>query len=119
MKPARILIPAPVQRAAIRRRKFLYFGASKSIRKKEVFVSEAAVSDRDLAAKVITAERAIKQQIAKVIVGQDEVIEQLLLSIFVQGHCLIVGVPGLAKTLLVSTLAPRLNFWRLLLKNLH
>ncbi len=72
-------------------------------------MSETAVSDRDLAAKVISAERAIKEQIAKVIVGQDEVIEQLLLSIFVQGHCLIVGVPGLAKTLLVSTLARTLD----------
>ena len=72
-------------------------------------VTQAALSDRDLAAKVIAAERSIKQQIARVIVGQDDVIEQLLLSIFVQGHCLIVGVPGLAKTLLVSTLARTLD----------
>jgi len=46
-----------------------------------------------------------RTQIAKVIVGQDEVIEQLLVSIFARGHCILEGVPGLAKTLLVSTLA--------------
>jgi len=44
-------------------------------------------------------------EIHKVIVGQDEVIEQLLLAMFSRGHCLMVGVPGLAKTLLVSTIA--------------
>src|SRR6185295_2067136 len=47
-------------------------------------------------------------QIAKTIVGQDSVVEEILISIFCQGHCLIVGVPGLAKTLLVSTLAKTL-----------
>lgn len=66
-------------------------------------------SDKELAEKVIAAEKSIKSQLAKVIVGQDAVVEQLLLSIFVEGHCLIVGVPGLAKTLLVSTLAKTLD----------
>ncbi len=47
----------------------------------------------------------IRDELAKVIVGQDEVIEQILISIFARGHCLLVGVPGLAKTLLISTLA--------------
>jgi len=51
----------------------------------------------------------IREQIAKVIVGQDEVIEQLLVSIFARGHCILEGVPGLAKTLLVSTLAKSLS----------
>ncbi len=46
-----------------------------------------------------------KEEIAKVIVGQDEVIDQVLISIFSKGHCLLVGVPGLAKTLLVQTIA--------------
>jgi MoxR-like ATPase len=41
------------------------------------------------------------------IVGQDAVIDELLVSIFARGHCLLVGVPGLAKTLLISTLAGR------------
>src|SRR6516165_3053290 len=44
-------------------------------------------------------------QIGKVIVGQQEVVEQLLMALFSKGHCLLVGVPGLAKTLLVSTVA--------------
>jgi len=51
------------------------------------------------------AYRRIRAEIAKVIVGQDRVIEQLLISLLSAGHCLLVGVPGLAKTLLISTLA--------------
>jgi MoxR-like ATPase len=47
----------------------------------------------------------VKNEIAKVIVGQDEIIDQLLISLFAQGHCLLIGVPGLAKTLLIKTLA--------------
>ena len=47
----------------------------------------------------------IRNEIAKVIVGQDEIIDQLLISLFAQGHCLLIGVPGLAKTLLIKTLA--------------
>jgi MoxR-like ATPase len=52
---------------------------------------------------------ALRHQIGKVIVGQDEVIEQLLIAIFTRSHALLVGVPGLAKTLLISTLAQALN----------
>lgn len=48
---------------------------------------------------------ALTQEIHKKIIGQDAVIEQVLLSIFSKGHCLLVGVPGLAKTLLVTTMA--------------
>jgi MoxR-like ATPase len=55
------------------------------------------------------AHRRIRGELAKVIVGQDEVIEQLLLAIFAQGHCVLEGVPGLAKTLMVSTLARSLH----------
>lgn len=47
----------------------------------------------------------IKSEIAKVIVGQNEIIDQLLIALFSRGHCLLVGVPGLAKTLLIKTLA--------------
>ncbi|MBK0384337.1 AAA family ATPase [Pedobacter sp. SD-b] len=47
----------------------------------------------------------IKKEISKVIVGQDEVVKSVLISIFSNGHCLLVGVPGLAKTLLVQTVA--------------
>jgi len=51
----------------------------------------------------------IKQELANVIVGQETIIEELLISLFSRGHCLLVGVPGLAKTLLISTLAQILN----------
>jgi MoxR-like ATPase len=47
----------------------------------------------------------MQEELQKVIVGQDEVIEQIFAAIFTRGHCLLVGVPGLAKTLMVSTLA--------------
>ena len=47
----------------------------------------------------------IRDELGKVIVGQDEVLEQLLIGIFARGHCLLEGVPGLAKTLLISTVA--------------
>jgi MoxR-like ATPase len=55
------------------------------------------------------ARAAILGQLGRVIVGQEEVIEQLLISLFSRGHCLLEGVPGLAKTLLVSTLARSLD----------
>jgi MoxR-like ATPase len=51
----------------------------------------------------------MQQELQKVIVGQDEVIEQLFAAIFTRGHCLLEGVPGLAKTLMVSTLAKILD----------
>ena len=49
--------------------------------------------------------RNIKSEIAKVIIGQEEIIDQLLIALISRGHCLLVGVPGLAKTLLIKTLA--------------
>ncbi len=52
---------------------------------------------------------ALKAEIAKVIVGQDEVVDQILLSVFSGGHALLVGVPGLAKTLMVNTIAQALG----------
>jgi MoxR-like ATPase len=66
---------------------------------------------RDLAA----AYREMTDEIGKVIVGQKEVVEQLLLALFSRGHCLLVGVPGLAKTLLISTVSRilRLTFKRI------
>ncbi len=53
--------------------------------------------------------RTMTDEIAKVIIGQQEVIEQLLMALFSRGHCLLVGVPGLAKTLLVSTVSQILH----------
>ncbi|MCA9006142.1 MAG: AAA family ATPase, partial [Planctomycetaceae bacterium] len=55
--------------------------------------------------KLSSAYRQIHGQISKVIVGQDDVVEQLLIALFSRGHCLLEGVPGLAKTLMISTLA--------------
>ncbi|MGB0145369.1 MAG: AAA family ATPase, partial [Akkermansiaceae bacterium] len=55
------------------------------------------------------ARDAIVGELRKTIVGMEEVIDEMLISIFAQGHCLLVGVPGLAKTLLVSTLAETMS----------
>jgi MoxR-like ATPase len=68
---------------------------------------ENQVSDEDLAqAEELKRKQAeITGEIKKVIVGQDRVIEEILIALFCRGHCLLVGVPGLAKTLLISTLA--------------
>ncbi len=70
----------------------------------DLSANEAAMV-RDLA----NAYRQMKDQIGKVIVGQAEVVEQLLMALFSRGHCLLVGVPGLAKTLLVSTVSKILH----------
>ncbi|MBR1769565.1 MAG: MoxR family ATPase [Bacteroidales bacterium] len=51
----------------------------------------------------------LKQEIAKVIVGQEDIVNKLLISMFSSGHCLLVGVPGLAKTLLISTISKTLG----------
>src|SRR5688572_5334972 len=51
------------------------------------------------------AYKSLKDEIKKVIVGQDEVIDQLFISLFSRGHCLLMGVPGLAKTLMISSLS--------------
>lgn len=59
--------------------------------------------------KLQSARESILQQLGKVIVGQQEVMDELLISIFSRGHCLLEGVPGLAKTLLISTLAETLS----------
>ena len=61
--------------------------------------------DVELVEQLNESVKKIKQEIAKVIIGQDEIIDQLLVSLFCKGHCLLVGVPGLAKTLLIKTLA--------------
>lgn len=62
-------------------------------------------SDLQTVERLIEARNRIKQEVGKVIVGQDHVIDELLIALLSNGHCLLVGVPGLAKTLLISTLA--------------
>ncbi len=66
-------------------------------------------SDLDAVAEIAAARNQIVAQIEKRIIGQRQVIEHLLVALFARGHCLFVGVPGLAKTLLISTLAETLN----------
>ena len=68
-----------------------------------------ATSDVQLLEELKNARGEILGELRKVIVGQDAVVEQLLTVLFANGHCLLVGVPGLAKTLLVSTLATILD----------
>ena len=67
----------------------------------------AAATDDDEAAlhKLSQSLASIRTELAKIIVGQEEVIEQLLIALLAGGHCLLVGVPGLAKTLMISSLA--------------
>ncbi|MHC4885037.1 MAG: AAA family ATPase [Planctomycetota bacterium] len=59
--------------------------------------------------EVAAARQAMEEQIGSVIIGQREVIDEVLIALFARGHCLLVGVPGLAKTLLVRTLARTLD----------
>jgi MoxR-like ATPase len=63
----------------------------------------------ELVARVVEGRRRIGDELRKVIVGQDEAVDQLLIALFTGGHCLLTGVPGLAKTLLVRTLAEILD----------
>src|SRR4030042_1437649 len=74
-------------------------------------MTETMTKPDDLRAveEIAEGRKKIKDEIAKVIIGQEEVIDRLLIALFCRGHCLFVGVPGLAKTLLVSTLADVLN----------
>ena len=65
--------------------------------------------DIELLERLAGSRRKIEDEIAKVIVGQDEVIENLIITLLCRGHCLLVGVPGLAKTLMISTLAKALD----------
>jgi MoxR-like ATPase len=69
----------------------------------------ATQGDVALLEELKTARQTVLTELRKVIVGQDVVVEQLLTVLFANGHCLLVGVPGLAKTLLVSTLATILD----------
>lgn len=63
------------------------------------------MSDKEALDQLVIDYKKLKNEIHKVIVGQDDVVDQVLISIFSRGHCLLVGVPGLAKTLLVNTIA--------------
>src|SRR5262249_690122 len=66
-------------------------------------------ADCQAVAQLRAAHRRLRQEIGKIIVGQEHVLDQLLMAIFCRGHALLMGVPGLAKTLMVSTLAQALD----------
>ncbi|MEL6976140.1 MAG: MoxR family ATPase [Bacteroidota bacterium] len=67
------------------------------------------MSDVTAVENLVQKHQALKTEISKVIIGQEKVIEQILLSIYTGGHSLLVGVPGLAKTLMVNTIAKTLG----------
>ena len=67
------------------------------------------MSDVAAVEKLVLKYKSLKSEIAKVIIGQDEVVNQVLISIFSGGHSLLIGVPGLAKTLMVNTVAQALG----------
>ena len=72
-------------------------------------VEKLKEDDVELVEKLHVKYAALKRELAKVIVGQEDVVEQTLIAVFARGHALLVGVPGLAKTLLVRTLADVLD----------
>jgi MoxR-like ATPase len=67
------------------------------------------MGDVELAQKLVEDYQRLKNEIHKIIIGQDEVVDQVLISIFSRSHALLIGVPGLAKTLLVNTIAQTLG----------
>src|SRR5690242_18733466 len=71
--------------------------------------SSADAESLEAIRKLDEARGKIREQLEQVIVGQHQVIEELLICLFARGHCLLEGVPGLAKTLMISTLARTLN----------
>lgn len=67
------------------------------------------MSDSALVGKLADNIKSVKNEIGKVIIGQHDVVDQLLISLFARGHCLLVGVPGLAKTLLIRSLSQSMD----------
>lgn len=67
------------------------------------------IKDSELLLSFSAKIKEIRKEISKVIVGQDDVVEELLISLFAKGNCLLIGVPGLAKTLLIKTLSDVLD----------
>src|SRR6266436_8535263 len=66
---------------------------------------DSSGTEKQTVEQIISSRAQIQSELAKVIVGQKDVIEQLLIALFAGGHCLITGAPGLAKTLLVKSIA--------------
>ncbi|HRS91644.1 MAG TPA: AAA family ATPase, partial [Candidatus Marinimicrobia bacterium] len=67
------------------------------------------LNDVELLTALTTAHKRLNKEIGRVIVGQQEIINQIVISLLSRGHCLLIGVPGLAKTLMIKTLAQALD----------
>src|SRR5947209_3764110 len=72
-------------------------------------MNAAAESDVQMLESLRRAHRQLRSEVGKIIIGQEQVLDQLLMAIFCRSHALLVGVPGLAKTLMVSTLSQALD----------
>ena len=71
--------------------------------------SNTSPDDEALAKELVASYEKIKEQVHQVIVGQEKVLEQLLIAMLAKGHCLLEGVPGLAKTLMIRSLAQAID----------
>jgi MoxR-like ATPase len=71
--------------------------------------SNTSPDDEALAKELVSSYEKIKEQVHQVIVGQEKVLEQLLIAMLAKGHCLLEGVPGLAKTLMIRSLAQAID----------
>jgi MoxR-like ATPase len=89
----------------------LFSSNAQEARVSDTVTAESPQSEDDLAAveRLKDAFTKLKAEMSKVIVGQQTVLEELLIAIFARGHCLLIGVPGLAKTLMIHTMADALN----------
>src|SRR5438067_5393426 len=70
---------------------------------------QASQGDLEAIARLGSARKLLKEEIAKVIVGQEHIVDDLLTALFARGHCLMIGVPGLAKTLMVRTISQAID----------
>src|SRR5436190_22594174 len=69
----------------------------------------ASASDLEAIARLGEARKRLKEEIARIIIGQEHVVDDLLTALFARGHCLMIGVPGLAKTLMVRTISQAID----------
>lgn len=90
-------------------KQFFFDGVNRRIQKHFSQINMSNQSDIASVQSMAEASKTIQKEISKAIIGQHDIIEQLLISLFSRGHCLLVGVPGLAKTLLIRTLSKSLN----------
>ena len=83
--------------------------ATKKTSSTKTTAKKASGDDEKMAKALVEAYDKLQEQVHKVIVGQDEVLEQLLIAMLARGHCLLEGVPGLAKSLMVRSLSQAID----------